>query len=213
MGSPPARRPRSTTAAPKNILDKRRRIQQWHVQTMRRRSLLLWVIFLVSFCLTLKSSSDALPGWLRGTRLAPWLCQFSTGNQNTHDIAVGIIVSLFIYLLVVRLPERDKRKRVRRNLQLQYNSFKEGCVTVFLNAMGQGYDPALIDCLKDKDQFKQFFMEAFSSEQTRWDAVANGLDAENIKALLRLMWSVFAGWSFIEGYTKKDVIDDMIEAM
>ncbi len=131
--------------------------------------------------------------------------------------------------------------------------------------MGQGYDPALVDRLKDRDQFKQFFKEPFSSEQTRWDAVANGLDAENIKrlvvefeiliaevhftliavdveneeifaflkelanilyrarncspeydgvkALLCLMWSVYAGWSFVEGYTKKDVIADMIEAM
>ena len=96
------------------------------------RGLLLWVIFLVSFWLTLKSSIDKLPGWLRGTPVEPWLSQFSTGNQNIHDIAVGVIVSLFIYFLVVWLPERDKRTRVRRNLQLQYDSFKEGCIRVFL---------------------------------------------------------------------------------
>jgi len=27
------------------------------------------------------------------------------------------------------------------------------------------------------------------------------------------MWSIFAGWSFVAGYTKKDVIADMIEAV
>jgi hypothetical protein len=229
------------------------------------RDLLLGLLFLVSVILTLKSSSDELPGWLRGTRAEPWLSQFSTGNQNIHDIAVGIIVSLFIYLLVVWLPERDKRKRIRRSLQRQYDSFKEGCIRVFLNAMGQGYDPALIDGLKDREQFMQFFKEPFSSRQTRWHAVTNGFHAENIKSLivefeiliaevrftliavdvenqevfdflkdlatflyrarncspeyegikslLRLMWSVYAGWSFIEGYIKKDVIADMIEAM
>jgi hypothetical protein len=229
------------------------------------RAFLWWVIFLASFWFTLKSSTDKLPGWLRGTRVGPWLLQFSTGNQNIHDIAVGVIVGLFIYFLVVWLPERDKRKRVRRNLQLQYGSFKEGCIRIFLSAMDGGYDPAAIDSLKDREQFMHFFKEQFCPGQTRWDAVANGLHEENIKSLivefeifiaevrftliavdvenqevfaflkdlatilyrarncspeydgvkslLSLMWSVFAGWSFIEGYTKKDVIADMIEAM
>jgi hypothetical protein len=35
---------------------------------------------------------------------------------------------------------------------------------------------------------------------------------DGVKSLLRLMWSVFAGWSFSEDYIKKDVIADMIEA-
>jgi hypothetical protein len=229
------------------------------------RGLLLWAIFLVSFWLTLKSSIDELPVWLRGTPVEPWLSQFSTGNQNIHDILVGVIVSLFIYFLVVWLPERDKRRRVRRNLQLQYDSFKEGCIRVFLFAMGGSYDPAVLDGLKDREQFRRFFKEPFSPGQCRWDAVANGLNAEytkslivefeifiaevrftltvvdvenqevvaymknlanilyrarncspeydSVNSLLNLMWSVFAGWSFIEGYVKKDVIADMIEAM
>jgi hypothetical protein len=131
--------------------------------------------------------------------------------------------------------------------------------------MSGSYDPALIDGLKDREQFMQFFEEPFCDGQTRWHAVANGLHDENIKSLivefevfiaelrftlivvdvenqevfaflkelanilyrarncspeydgvkslLSLMWSVFAGWSFVEGYTKKDVIADMIEAM
>jgi hypothetical protein len=121
---------------------------------------------------------------LRGTRVEPWLSQFSTGNQNIHDFAVGVIVSLFIYFLVVWLPERDKRKRVRRNLRLQYDLFKEGCIAVFLSAMSGGYDPAQLDDLKDRQQFKQFFNEPFCTGQTRWDAVANGLHAESIKNLI-----------------------------
>ena len=228
------------------------------------RGLLLWVIFLVSFWLTLKSSSDNLPGWFQGTLLEPLFSQFSTGNQNTHDIAVGVMVSLFIYFLVVWLPDRDKRKRVQRNLQFQYNYFKERCIEIFLSAMGPSFDPAVIDSLKDRGVFMRFFKEELSPGQTRWDAVANGLNAENInsliiefeifisevrftliaidvqnedafaflkqlanvlyrarncsadydgvKSLLGLMWHVFAGWSFVEGYIKKDEIADMIEA-
>jgi hypothetical protein len=182
-----------------------------------------------------------------------------------HDIAVGVIVSLFIYFLVVWLPERDKHRRVRRNLRLQYDSFKEGCIRVFLFAMKGNCDSAVIDGLKDREQFMRFFKAPSSPEQCRWDAVANGLHAEYIKmlivefeifiaevrftlavvdvenqevlaymndlanilyrarncspdydsvdSLLSLMWSVFAGWSFIDGYVKKDVIAEMIEAM
>lgn len=230
-----------------------------------RRDLLFVLIFLVCLVLTLKSSSDKLPNWLQGTRAAPWLLQYGTGNQNIHDIAVGIIVSLFIYFLVVRLQEIDKRKRVRRNLNLQYDSFKRQCVEIFFSALGQSYDPELIDSLKQPDKFKQFFKEPFSAEQSRWDAVANGLDTdkigslivefeifiaevrftliaidvenekafvflkrlanilyrarncspeyEGVKSLLGLMWSLFAGWSFIDGYTKEDVTADMIETL
>ena len=229
------------------------------------RGLLLWVIFLVGFWLTLKSSSDNLPGWFRGTLLEPLFLQFSTGNQNTHDIAVGVMVSLFIYFLVVWLPDRDKRKRVRQNLQLQYDSFKERCIAIFLSAMGPSFDPAVIDSLKDREAFMRFFKEGLSPGQTRWDAVANGLKTENInsliiefeifvsevrfiliavdvqnedvfaflkqlaivlyrardcspdydgvESLLRLMWHVFAGWSFVEGYIKKDQIAGMIDAL
>jgi hypothetical protein len=114
------------------------------------------------------------------------LSYFGTRDQNIRDSAVGVIVGLFIYFLVVWLPERDKRKRVRRNLQIQYNSFKKGCIRVFLEAISQGYDPALLDELKDRERFRQFFTGSFSAGQTRWDAVANGLEADavHIKSLI-----------------------------
>jgi hypothetical protein len=148
------------------------------------RDILFGALFVAFAFLSLKSSSDELPHWLRGTGVAPWFSQFTTGNQSIHDIAVGVIVSLFIYFLVVRLPESDKRRRVRRGLQGHYASFRRGCVQVFLEAMKQGYDPALIDGLCDRDEFGRFFREPFSPGQTRWDAVANGLDPEGVNGLI-----------------------------
>jgi hypothetical protein len=130
------------------------------------RDLSLGVLVLVSVLLMVKSSSDALPGWLRGTRAEPWLSQFGVGNQNIHDIAGGLVVSLFIYFLVVWLPERDKRKRVRRNLQLQFDAFKKGCIREFFNAMSQSYDPALIDELKDRERFREFFNGPFPPDKS-----------------------------------------------
>lgn len=235
------------------------------LQRWVNRGFLLWAIFAVSFWLALKSSSDLLPKWLRGTQVESWLSQFPTGNQNVHDITVGVNVGLFIYFLVVWLPELDKRRRVRRNLQHQYAAFKEGCIREFLWAMNTSYDFALMESLKNRERFRDFFKEPFCPGQTRWDAVANGLDAEHIKrliiefevltaelrfamtvvdvdneevfahlkhlantlyrarncspdyesvnSLLNLMWSVFAGWSFIDGYTHRDVIADIIDSV
>jgi hypothetical protein len=229
------------------------------------RDLLLLVLSVGCVAVALKSSNDEIPGWLRGNRVALWFLQFSTGNQNLHDFAVGVFVGLVVYFLVVWWPECDKRNRVRRNLQLHYDMFREGCIREFFNAMGQGYDPAVIEKLKDRERFRQFFCETVSAGQTRWDAVANRLHAENIKSLivefeifiaevrftliavdvvdrqsfaflkrladilyrarnsspeydsvkslLRLMWSVFAGWSFVEGYTEENTIAGMIEAI
>lgn len=230
-----------------------------------RRNLMLGLLLLASSLLAAKSSSDKLPRWLQGTRVESWLSQFSTGNQNVHDISVGFIVSVLVYFLVAWLPEHNKRRRIRRNLERRYDSFKEECIRIFLSAMSGGYDPAMIDGLKDWEQFMEYFSAPFRERQSRWHAVANGLDAEHIrslivefeilidelrftliaidvedqetfdflkhlvtalyrarncvpeydgvKSLLGMMWSVFAGWSFTEGYAKRDVIADMIRAM
>ena len=54
-----------------------------------RRNWLLWTLFVVgTFCMV-KSSSDRLPAWLRGTAAEPLLSQFPTGNQIIFDLALG----------------------------------------------------------------------------------------------------------------------------
>lgn len=207
--------------------------------------LFLGLIFIVCSFLMVKSSSDR--------------------NQIIFDSAAGINVSLIIYALVVWLPERNKRERVRRNLQLQYDAFKEECICIFLSALGGGYGLDEINRLKDRDEFLRYFKESFSPDQTRWDAVANRLDEQHVKllaiefeilrdelhftlnaidvdnpdafaflkrlsqmlhrtkqvslgyddkkTLLRFLWSVHTGWSWVDGYTKKDTIVQAIESI
>lgn len=36
---------------------------------------------------------------------------------------------------------------------------------------------------------------------------------DGVKSLLGLMWSVFTGWNWSDGYSKKDVIAELIEAI
>ena len=155
-------------------------------------SALLALLLLSSF-LTIKSSSDKVPDLLRGTRLEALFLQFETGNQNIHDVAVGSLTGLIIYFLVVWLPERDKRARVRRHLQNQYESFKEQCLLLFLSSFmnyahdssraGSSHDTPQMDDLKDRGNFVEFFNAPFSGSQTNWHAVMNGLDAEHLRCL------------------------------
>ena len=39
------------------------------------------------------------------------------------------------------------------------------------------------------------------------------LDYDETKSLARFLWSVFAGWDFITGYRKEDIVKKMIDAI
>jgi len=190
---------------------------------------------------------------------------FSNGNEIVFNLSVGVIAGLFVYVLVVWLPEHFKRSRVRRSLALQYDSFKEECISIFFSALQESYDLDLAQQLKDRVFFKQHFKEWVSPDQERWHAVLNGLDESlvkklvveleilmaevhyaltvididnqdalaflkrlsqilyryrnwsaeynDVKQLSGFMWSVHTGWSVIDGYTNKDIIAEMIEAI
>src|SRR5437660_373712 len=107
---------------------KRRRLR---LKPDRLTAVLLAVLLAFMF-LMVKASSDQLPGWLRGTVVQRLLAQFPTGNGIIFNTASNVIVSVMFYFLVVALPERSKRRRVRGGLQRTYDSFKEECIKVFL---------------------------------------------------------------------------------
>ncbi len=146
-------------------------------------TLLLWGLFLGSSFLMVKSSSDPLIAPLRQTVWEKVFSQFPTGNQIIFDTSVGINVGLFIYVLVVWLPERGKRDRIRRSLRQQYESFKEECIWIYLSALkGEHGEPP--DDLKDPIRFREWFHEPSSTPgQERWHAVLNGLKEFHIKRL------------------------------
>ncbi|MCQ9378324.1 hypothetical protein [Methyloversatilis sp. XJ19-49] len=227
--------------------------------------LLLWALFAASALLMLKSSSDPRPDFIKGTPIEALLKPFPTGNQVTFDITVGIIVSLFVYLLVVRLPEWQKKGRLKAHLLRRYDDLKEQCLMHFLWACSQPAESTLIDSLKNQKEFRDFFNASVAPDQDRWHQVLNGLTDEYVRSIVReldsfrgevdfvltsvdvsdeeafrllrnltevlqrsrhwsdredqlkplsqFMWSIFAGWSIISGYTDRDVIHDMITAI
>jgi hypothetical protein len=236
-----------------------------HLIRRKALDLGLWLLFVVCVLVMLKASSDASPTWAKGTWIQTLLAPFSTGNQIAFDMSVGVIVSLLVYVLVVRVPERKKRVRLKANLKRQYSNLKEDCIMNCLFACGGSADLDLVEQLKDREAFKHYFNESISSDQNRWHAVLNGMDELKVKAILQelsifrreleytlasievddpqvfaflrglnrvlhrsqawsagydeikplsqFIWSIHTGWDWIHGYTGKDAIAEMIDAI
>ena len=158
-----------------------------HKATMVRNHKLDWFLVALSLvCVTVMviASEDRLPMELKGTRAGSLLLQFPTGNQIAFNLAVGIISAVLMFFLVVRIPERTKRLRVRRNLAVAYESFKEASIAVFLSAIHSSYPAELPRELKNHQKFKEYFSQPFVPGQDRWHGVANGLDEYKIRTLV-----------------------------
>ena len=154
---------------------------------MFRNHKLDWSLVVLSFASVVAmvvTSEDRLPASLRGTSAGSLFLQLPTGNQIVFNLSVGLITSVLMFFLVVRLPEHTKRLRVRRNLAMAYNSFKEASIAVFLGAINKSYDAELLQELKVQEEFKEYFSQPFASGQDRWHGVANGLDKYKIRTLL-----------------------------
>lgn len=132
-----------------------------------------------------KSSTDPRPNFIKGTFYEEFFKPFTTGNQITFDITVGIIVSLFVYVLVVRLPAWQKKNRLKAHLLRRYDDLKEQCIIHFLWACKEPAAFDLIQHLKSQPEFKIFFSERVSENQDRWHAVLNGLNEDYVRALVQ----------------------------
>lgn len=152
----------------------------------RKHRLDLVLIALTLLCVGLMfiASTDPLPESLRGTAIQPLLSQFSTGNQIVFDLAVGIVCSVVMYVLVVRVPENAKRLRHRANLKRTFDSCKLACIEIFLSACHSSWDSTLPKQLLEQAAFKAYFKEPHAPGQDRWHGVANGLSDAMIRKLI-----------------------------
>lgn len=235
---------------------------------MLRRNALdatLWALCMICIVVMLKASTDPAPAWAKDSWIQLALSPFPTGNQVAFDVSVGVLVGLFVYVLVVRIPERKKRHRLKDNLRRQYANLKEECIFNLLFACNGSASLDLVDRLKDRETFKRYFKEKVTPDQERWDAVLNGMsnqmvasivqelsifrreveftlatidvddpevfsflrrltralhrtgdwssDYDEIKPMAQFMWSMHTGWDGALGYTGKDSIAEMIDAL
>lgn len=136
------------------------------------RDIALWLIFAASVLVMLKTSTDPSPAWAKGTWVQRALSPFSTGNQVAFDVSVGLLVSLLVYVLVVRVPERAKRKRLKNSLGRQYIELKEACIMQYLFACDGSANLDLVSRLLDQDTFKRHFKEVLPTGD-RWMVVVD----------------------------------------
>ena len=153
---------------------------------LRRHAFDAFLVGLSVACIILMfiTSTDPLLPVLAGTAIATLLTQFPTGNQIGFDLSVGVLTSVLMYFLIVKLPERAKRAIIRKNLSTTYDSCKQQCIAVYLGCFMNSYPADLPKELSEQKRFREFFKADNGSAQTKWDAVANGLDEQKLKTLI-----------------------------
>jgi hypothetical protein len=139
-------------------------VRQYLRMSIQPFDLALAAIFLASVALILMAQE-------------PWL-------KVLYDIAVGSLISLIFYVLVVRLPDYQRRKRIKRSFAKQYKRFREDCIRDILSVADRTFDSDLIDRLMEQSQFSEYFRQKVSSSQDRWNAFENNLDEYNLRELM-----------------------------
>lgn len=233
--------------------------------TKAKLDLFLGVIALICFWLMLSASSDPLLPWLNGTPLASAFEQFSTGNQIAFDLSVGALSAIGMFYLLVRLPEYERKNRIKRHLNFSYQSFKRSVIQIFVGSIQGFYNSETVDRLMDQREFRAFFKEPYVPGQDKWHGIANKMsdfmlrqlvletevllnefqhalsvvdirdpevysfmkrmsealyraknwsaDYDGTKEVLGFFWSILSGWSFVEGYSEREYIADMISEL
>src|ERR1022692_755548 len=94
----------------------------------------LSVIFVLSTLALLLAHEDPFVRDAVCTRIGfcPVIANAKAWNKISYDLASGALVSLIFYGLVVRLPDYQKRRRVKKSLTHHYRNFREDCIAIML---------------------------------------------------------------------------------
>jgi hypothetical protein len=180
-----------------------------------------------------------------------------------YDLGIGALVSLMFYYLVVRLPEYQRRQRLKRSLELHYRTFRLHCIEIMLSVADREFGKVEPEALLDPEAFREYFKKKVKPDTERWHDFLNNLDDFNLDQLQSLMeqlrdelifvlnntdipnarpfeflkrlsaaihsmrsvtigydeikpfsrfsWDIFAGWDWLKGYRKGDIIQEMID--
>lgn len=144
--------------------------------TKAKLDILLVGLGLISFWLMLATSSDPILALIKDTPIAQAFQQFDTGNQVAFDLSVGVLSAIGMFYLLVRLPEYERKNRIKRHLQFSYQSFKRSVIQIFVGSVRGSYDSETVERLMDQKSFRDFFKEPHTHSQDKWDCVANKMD-------------------------------------
>jgi len=114
----------------------------------------------------------------------PVIANAKSWNKIFYDLAVGALVSLIFYGLVVRLPDYQKRRRIKRSLAHHYKNFREDCVAIMLMVADGTFEWGFHETLIEQEKFRKYFQEKISPSKDRWDAFQNKLDQHHLQELI-----------------------------
>ena len=97
-------------------------------------------------------------------------------NALLFSLFVGYLVSFIFWLMVIFLPEYQRRRILRENLSKQYQHFRLSVVGILLNASVGWYSLDQAERLTDYNAFKDFFG---ANHDEMWYAALNGLQSND----------------------------------
>ncbi len=106
--------------------------------------------------------------------IALFTTQKNGNTQLMNAFATNFVISSVFYFMVAYLPERQKRNRIRRRMEKQYKEFKLSCIDIFL-IMSSSQEYQNREMLLELSEFRRYFKNNNTQSETRWDAVANGV--------------------------------------
>lgn len=131
---------------------------------------------LVSAGIMLIASTDPIVPSLSGTELASVLDLFGPRKQIAFDLSVGVLSAIGMFFLLVRLPEWERKNRIKRHLQSSYESFKRANIAIFLGAIQEPLSRELAEQLMEQNRFQDFFQKPYAPGQNKWHGVANNMN-------------------------------------
>jgi hypothetical protein len=234
---------------------------------LRRRSLDVLLAIIAIMCLAVVLLSYEDPFFRIAVCTHTGFCPTfaKAWYRLSYDLGIGALVSLAFYYLVVRLPDYQRRQRLKRGLDLGYRGFRLRCIEIMLAVADGGYSGGQPETLLDPEKFREYFKQRTGPYKDRWYDFLNNLnkfyltelqtlmeqlrdeitfvlnntdipkdepfdflkrlsaamysmksvtvdsDSDEIKPVARFLWEIFAGWDWLTGYRKEDIIKKMID--
>lgn len=160
---------------------KKRSSNSWRARFFLVPSTRLKVAFLVSIVLavygTISGSNEPVIQIFRDTQVERLAVSLHHGNEIVFGLSVGLLTGVFVWFLLVWLPEQKRREIIRTNLRRKYHDFKHATMQTLVHAAGQSVDLETIDSLCEHyEKFREFFD---ANDKSLWYAAMNGIADES----------------------------------
>jgi hypothetical protein len=130
--------------------------------------------------------------------------QFKMGNDIVFNLSCGMLISIWFYFLVVWLPEKKNKKRIKTHFISQYAEFKRHLIMHIVGACREPCNADLLEYLMEPQVFKDYFKEKVTADQERWHVFLNNLDKKLLADILNEFEAFKEATSYLLGNVQVD---------